>query len=66
MATVQMSLARGATLDGAAGGVVSEATGGGAPTGLVDLNIANGTSKEEILRALQIFEAKVIQSSNLP
>jgi hypothetical protein len=66
MATVQLSLAKGATLDGAAGGTCSEATGGAAPAGEVDLNIANGTSKEAVLKALDIFEAKIIQSINLP
>ena len=66
MATVQLSLAKGATLDGDAGGNCTEATGGGAPTGEVDLNIANGTSKEAVLKALEIFEAKIIQSTNLP
>jgi hypothetical protein len=66
MATIQLSMAKGATLDGAAGGNVTEATGGAAPSGACDLNIANNTSREEVLKALQWFEAKVIQSTNFP
>ena len=65
MATIQLSYTKDGTLDGAKL-PVTEATGGGAPAGLVDLNIATGTSKEEVLKALLIFEAKIIQSTNLP
>jgi hypothetical protein len=64
MATVQMTWGKGDTLDGP--NYVSEATGGAAPSETVDLNIANGTSKEQILIALQLFRDKVIQSTNLP
>lgn len=66
MPTIQLSVARGAALDQAAGGNITEATGGGAPTGIVDVNIATGTSREEALKALDIAKLKLIQSANLP
>lgn len=67
MATIQLSCPQGGILDGTpAGQLVTEATGGGAPTGQVDLNIATGTRKDEVLRALLLFEEKILQSSNLP
>ncbi len=65
MPTVQLSWARGATLDGAANRI-TEATGGSAPTGMVDINIANGATKEDVVKGLQIAIAKVIESPNLP
>lgn len=65
MPTVQLSWAKGATLDGVAN-VITEATGGGAPTGAVDVNIATGTSKEDVVKGLHIAIDKVMQSSNLP
>lgn len=64
MATIQMTAPQGATLDATI--PITEATGGGAPTGQVDLNIATGTRKDEVLKALALFEEKVIQSTNLP
>ena len=66
MATVQYSVARGANLDASAGGNITEATGGAGPTGIVDVNIATGMTKEEILRALTIVKDKVINSVNMP
>jgi hypothetical protein len=59
-----MGWGKGDNLDGP--NAVVEATGGSAPTDVVELNIANGTSKEHILIALQLFRDKVIQSENLP
>lgn len=64
MATVQLSWGRGDTLDGP--NYVTEATGGSAPSETVALNVADGTSKENILIALQLFRDKIIQSQNLP
>lgn len=64
MATVQLSYGKGDTLDGP--NYVTEATGGSAPSETVALNIADGTSKEHILIALQLFRDKIIQSQNLP
>lgn len=64
MATVQLGGSKGSTLDGP--NYITEATGGSAPTATVDLNIANGTSKEDVLKILQLFRDKVIQSQNLP
>jgi hypothetical protein len=64
MPTVQLSWGRGDTLDGP--NFVTEATGGSAPSETVALNVADGTSKENILIALQLFRDKIIQSQNLP
>jgi len=64
MATVQLGWGKGDNLDGP--NYVSEATGGSAPTDAVELNIANGTSKEHVLIALQLFRDKIIQTQNLP
>lgn len=65
MPTVQLSWARGATLDGTAN-TITEATGGSAPTGMVDVNIANGATKEDVIKGLHIAIDKVLQSTNLP
>ena len=65
MPTVQLSWAKGATLDGVTN-TITEATGGGAPTGLVDVNIATGASKEDVVKGLHIAIDKVMQSTNLP
>ena len=65
MPTVQLSWAKGATLDGAAN-TITEATGGSAPTGAVDVNIATGTSKEDAIKGLHIAIDKVLQSTNMP
>lgn len=65
MPTVQLSWARGATLDGVAN-TITEATGGSAPTGMVDVNIANGATKEDVVKGLHIAIDKVMQSTNLP
>lgn len=64
MATVQLSYGRGENLDGP--NAITEATGGGAPSETVALNIADGTQKNDVLIALQLFRDKIIQSSNLP
>jgi hypothetical protein len=66
MPTVQLGWSTGFTLDGASGLRVTEATGGAAPTATIELNIANATSKDDVLRALQLFRDKVIQTQNLP
>lgn len=65
MPTVQLSWAKGATLDGSSN-AITEATGGSAPTGAVDVNIANATSKEDAIKGLQICIDKVLQSTNMP
>jgi hypothetical protein len=59
-----MGWGKGDTLDGT--NRVAEATGGSAPTDAVEINIADGTSKEHVLIALSLFRDKVIQSVNLP
>jgi hypothetical protein len=64
MATVQLSWGKGDTLDGP--NYVTEATGGSAPSETVALNIADGTSKEHVLIALQLFRDNIIQTQNLP
>jgi hypothetical protein len=66
MPTVQLGWSRGSTLDGGSGIRVTEATGGTAPTATIELNVANATSKDEILVALRLFQDKIIQSQNLP
>lgn len=66
MPTVQLGWSRGFTLDGGSGLRVTEATGGAAPTATIELNVADATSKDEILVALRLFQDKIIQSQNLP
>lgn len=64
MATIQMAWNRGETLDAGGAGGVAEATGGSAPTDTVEVNIANGARKEEVLIALDLIRDKVVQSVN--
>lgn len=64
MATIQLAWNRGETLDAGGAGGVAEATGGSAPTDTVELNIADGAKKEDVVKALMLFRDKVIQSTN--
>jgi len=57
MATVQYGYTKGNRLE-----EVDEATGGGAPAQTVDVNIATGQKKLDILIALDLIKQKVIQS----
>lgn len=68
MAVVLFSYTKGGSLDGyGSGGTtgVAEATGGGAPTAHVELNIADGATREEVIKALDLFKLKAVQSPNL-
>lgn len=68
MATVQMAYTKGGSLDGYGSGgtlAVTEATGGGAPAAHVELNIADGATREEVLKALDQFRLKTLRSTNL-
>lgn len=64
MATIQMAWNRGETLDAGGAGGVAEATGGSAPTDTVEVNIADGAKKEDVVKALMLIRDKVIQSVN--
>lgn len=59
------SWSRGANLHGVSGLRVAEATGGGAPTATVELNVADNTRREDVLKALQVIRDKVIESQNV-
>lgn len=59
MATVQYGTNREDRLE-----QVTEATGGGAPTADVELNIKTGLRKEQIIGALDRFKLAVMQSEN--